>query len=204
MTKNIIICGGSGLIGSTIVDNLKEQNFNIINIDLKKKAGIETIVFNLQDQKQFTKLKEKIFSFFNKIDVFINCSYPKKNMQKKKFHLTDLKRFSQEFNLNINNFLTYNKFFLQIFLKQKYGKIINFSSIYSNFIPRFEIYDNTKMNMPLSYQISKNAINISSKYLAKFYKKKNITINTISPGGVISKQNKKFIKNYSNFTNSKV
>ena len=60
------------------------------------------------------------------------------------------------------------------------------------------------MNMPLSYQISKNAINISSKYLAKFYKKKNITINTISPGGVISKQNKKFIKNYSNFTNSKV
>ena len=39
MTKNIIICGGSGLIGSTIVDNLKEQNFNIINIDLKKKSG---------------------------------------------------------------------------------------------------------------------------------------------------------------------
>jgi NAD(P)-dependent dehydrogenase (short-subunit alcohol dehydrogenase family) len=203
LSKNIVICGGSGLIGSTIVDNLIKENFNVVNIDLKKKKNVQTIIFELNDQKQFPLLKKKIKIFSKKIDVFINCSYPKKNMQKKKFHQISLKDFKEELSGNMNNFLIYNQFFLKIFLRQKHGKILNFSSIYSNFIPRFEIYDNTKMTMPLSYQISKNAINISSKYLAKFYKKKNITFNTISPGGVMSKQSKEFVKNYSKFTNSK-
>ena len=55
--------------------------------------------------------------------------------------------------------------------------------------------------MPLQYLIIKNAIDSMMKYSAKFFLKKNIKINNISPGGILGLyENKKFIKNYTKFT----
>jgi NAD(P)-dependent dehydrogenase (short-subunit alcohol dehydrogenase family) len=95
--------------------------------------------------------------------------------------------------------------FAKHFKKNNINKIINFSSIYGSQIPRFEIYKNTSIKtMPLQYSIIKNSINTLMSHSAKFFLKKNIKINNISPGGVLGlKENTKFVKNYGKFTSDR-
>ena len=53
-------------------------------------------------------------------------------------------------------------------------------------------------------KIAKKAGIISiTKYLAKYYSKKNLKINCISPGGIKNKLPKRFIENYKNHCNTK-
>ena len=69
--------------------------------------------------------------------------------------------------------------------------------------PKFEIYKGTKMSSSIEYSAIKSGIISITKYLAKLYKKQNIRINCISPGGVLDNQPKRFIKQYKKICNSK-
>ena len=59
------------------------------------------------------------------------------------------------------------------------------------------------MNSPIEYSAIKSGIISISKYLAKYYKNKNIRINCISPGGIRNNQSNLFIKKYRKSCNSK-
>ena len=77
-----------------------------------------------------------------------------------------------------------------------------FSSIYGFSSPNFEDYTN-KVYSTVEYGAIKSGIISITKYLAKYYKKKGLKINCISPGGIKDNQEKKFIKNYKKRCNSK-
>jgi NAD(P)-dependent dehydrogenase (short-subunit alcohol dehydrogenase family) len=60
------------------------------------------------------------------------------------------------------------------------------------------------MHSPIEYSAIKSGIISISKYLAKYYRNKNIRINSISPGGIKDiNQPKLFIKRYKESCNSK-
>ena len=73
---------------------------------------------------------------------------------------------------------------IKFFLKQKYGNLILFSSIFGLQSPKFETYKNTKINCPIEYATSKAGIISMTKYLAKLFGSKKIRVNCISPGGI--------------------
>ena len=65
------------------------------------------------------------------------------------------------------------------------------------------IYEKTNMRENITYSSIKGGIINYTRQMASYYGKKNIRINSISPGGVIGpvqgvskKQNKNFIRNY--------
>jgi len=93
-------------------------------------------------------------------------------------------------------FLTTQQF-AKYFYKQGYGNIINMSSIYGVVPPRFEIYKDTNMTNPIEYAAIKSALLHLTKYFAVYFKGKNIRINAISPGGILDRQPKEFLKAYS-------
>ena len=64
-------------------------------------------------------------------------------------------------------------------------------------------YKGTKINSPIEYAAIKAGIINITFYLAKYFKKKNIRVNCVSPGGIFSNQNKIFINNYRKMCNSK-
>jgi len=82
------------------------------------------------------------------------------------------------------------------FQKQGYGNIINISSIYGVISPKFEIYDNTEMTMPVEYAAIKSGMLHLTKYMAKYFKGNNIRVNAISPGGILDSQPEEFLKKY--------
>ena len=59
------------------------------------------------------------------------------------------------------------------------------------------------MITPIEYSAIKSGIISITKYLAKYYQKKNIRVNCVSPGGIKDNQPALFIKRYKQYCNSK-
>ena len=72
------------------------------------------------------------------------------------------------------------------------------SSIYGLIGPDFAIYEGTEMTMPAAYSAIKGGINNLTRYLASYYGKFQIRVNTISPGGIFDNQSKIFVEKYNN------
>ena len=91
----------------------------------------------------------------------------------------------------------------EYFQKQGYGNIINIASIYGVTAPKFEIYENTAMTMPVEYAAIKSAVIHLTKYMAKYLKGSHIRVNSISPGGIFDKQPEAFLSAYKKLCNDK-
>ena len=140
---------------------------------------------------------------YNKIDSVIICIYPRTDKKKiSKFLTSDYKEFSLELNTHLEPYYNLNRIFIDYFKKKGGGSIINFTSIYGSYLPRFEIYKNTKMTMPMYYALAKSSIIMMTRFLAKEFLHSKIRLNSISPG-VFDYQNKKFLKRYSNYCANK-
>lgn len=200
--KNIIIFGSSGLIGASLKKRLCEK-YNIFCFDLKKKESSDFIC-NVKNYDGTEKKIRKLLKKIKKIDGVIICVYPK---IKKKYFNNSLDLNSKELTNEINNhfqpFFNLNKMFIKYFEKKGGGVILNFASIYGSFLPRFDIYKGTRMNMPIYYALVKSSIIMMTKFLAKEYLNKKIRINSISPGGVFDFQHKSFVKRYSKYCANK-
>ena len=84
----------------------------------------------------------------------------------------------------------------------KGGSIIQTSSIYGMSGPDQRIYEGshylgTEINTPAVYSASKAGVIGLTRYLATYWAKHNIRVNTLVPGGVMSGQNEVFQKKYS-------
>lgn len=182
MKKNILLTGSEGLIGSFLREKLKNR-YNVIcyDIKLKKKLNHELIF-------------DKIFS--KKIYAIIFCHgknttpLSKNKRVKKKFLLDENK--IEEF-LETNLYLNI-KIINQYLKTNSFGRVINFSSIYSLRSPKHFIYKN--FSKEIGYSISKAASNMLMKYMGTKFAKKFL-FNSIILGGVHSKDlSNFFLKNY--------
>ena len=138
------------------------------------------------------------FSGKKKIDILINNAATAifSGIEKR----TD-NELSKVYNLNVKSVINIIKYFYINYKKynMKKASIINFGSIYGFLSPDFGIYKNGNRFSAEIYGASKASIIQITKYFAVLFAKKNIRVNSISPGGIINKklQSNKFIKNYS-------
>jgi NAD(P)-dependent dehydrogenase (short-subunit alcohol dehydrogenase family) len=89
------------------------------------------------------------------------------------------------------------------FISQGHGKFIHMSSIQGIAAPKFEHYEGTSMNSTIEYSAVKSGIISMTRWLAKYYKNKNIRVNCVSPGGILDKQPQSFLEKYRNSCTSK-
>ena len=82
------------------------------------------------------------------------------------------------------------------------GSIINIASIYGLVSPDQNLYEYRRIKgenfyKPVAYSVSKSGIINFTKYLAVYWAKKNIRVNTLTIGGVFNNQDGNFLKEYS-------
>lgn len=85
--------------------------------------------------------------------------------------------------------------------KNNYGSIINIASIYGIVSPNQDIYEYKRKDgqlwyKPASYAVTKSAILNLTRYLAIYWAKKNVRVNTLSPAGIFNDQDMKFLEEY--------
>ena len=208
--KVVIVTGGAGLLGRTfcqaIADNggiavvaeydiaiaerlcTSLENASIVpaQVDITDKISVETLI---------TTISKK----YGKIDALVNSAYPRNKNYGKHFFEVTYNDFCENVGMNLGGYFLTSQLFAKYFYEQGYGNIINLASIYGVIAPRFEIYDNTPMTMPVEYAAIKSGLIHLTKYMAKYFKGKNIRVNTISLGGIEDRQPEPFLKAYKDF-----
>ena len=214
INEKIILVTGSGQgIGRSLAENMAELGAFVYCFDIKFPNSIpKNLLKNLfhvkcdiTNIKKFQKSCEKIFLKHQKIDVLINNAYFNPNQSKYSsvsFEKFPLELWNQVLAVNLTGVFLCSQEIGKTMVEQKNGIIVNISSIYGLLGADQRIYGKSNLNSPVSYAATKGAIINLTKYLAAYWSKKNIRVNTLSLGGVVNKSymKKDFIKKYSEKT----
>jgi NAD(P)-dependent dehydrogenase (short-subunit alcohol dehydrogenase family) len=206
--KVVVVTGGLGLLGRAFVQAIVEHGGIAVAADIEAVSGHEWCNSINSDKAVFKEIditsKESIESAidgvqnqFGKIDAVVNNAYPRNKNYGKKFFDVEYSDFCENISMNLGGYFLVSQLFGKYFKEQGDGNIINIGSIYGVGAPKFEIYEGTDMTMPVEYSVIKSGVVHLTRYLAKYFKGKNIRVNCLSPGGVIAKQPDVFIKQYS-------
>ena len=196
--KIIIITGGSGLLGTEIINCLNKNSATVINfeINIKTSEDLKVINCDITNQNSVKTAIKKVITRFGRIDGLINNAYPRTPDWGTIFEEIKYDSWKENIDFQLNSYFYISQQVGIYMIKQQSGSIINMASIYGSVGPDFTLYDNTKMTMPAAYSAIKGGIINFTRYLASYLGKYNINVNTISPGGIYDNQNPVFVENY--------
>ena len=176
--KKILITGATGGIGSAIVKKFSESGGNIFatgtNQEKLKKLKdlypkVHILNFNILNHTQIEEFIDKVANTLNGIDILVNnAGINNDNLSLRMKH----DEWQKVIDINLTSTFYLCKYSLKKMLKNKFGRIINITSIVGH----------TGNLGQSNYAASKAGIVAMSKSLAIEYAKKNININCISPG----------------------
>ena len=201
-SKNIIITGGFGFLGTQITKALLNENANVFVIDIKepkKRAKVKHFKCDITDQNELTNILKFFQSKKIKIDALINnaaVDYPptksKKNNLKLETFTNEL--WEKDISVSLKGSYLCTKIFGSYMAKYKNGTIINISSDLGIIAPDQRIYKNIGFIKPVTYSVIKHGIIGLTKYTASYWGNKNIRCNAIAPGGIYNGQDETFVK----------
>ena len=209
--KIIVVTGGAGLIGQEFVKSIINNNGTAIIADIDENHGkktmnnlsnelntqcIDFVHLDITSKESLINCIEYLNTKYGKIDALVNNAYPRNNNYGKHFFDVEYEDFVENLGLNLGGYFTTSQQFAKFFKTQGYGNIINISSIYGVIAPKFEVYDDTPMTMPVEYASIKSGLIHLTKYMTKYFKGMNIRVNTLSPGGILDNQPESFINEY--------
>jgi NAD(P)-dependent dehydrogenase (short-subunit alcohol dehydrogenase family) len=209
--KVVVITGGAGLIGKEFVKAVVENGGIAVIADINEKIGLEVkealskelnsenidfVKLDITSKNSLVNCIDNLDTKYSRIDALVNNAYPRNKNYGKHFFDVEYSDFVENTGLNLGGYFTASQQFSLYFKKQGYGNIINISSIYGVVAPKFEIYDNTPMTMPVEYAAIKSGLIHLTKYMAKYFKGMNIRVNALSPGGIFDSQPESFLENY--------
>ena len=198
---NVILTGATGVIGNSILNKLieggarilatgtNEENLNKIQ---DKYKSINVLKFDMADHKkieQFVEDCNKVLS--NKIDVLVNNAGI--TLDNLSIRMKD-EEWKKVIDLNLTSTFLITKNVIKKMLKYRNGKIINVTSVvgHSGNIGQ------------VNYAASKAGIIAMSKSMALEYGKKNITVNCVSPGFIISNMTNKITEEHTELLKSRI
>lgn len=211
--KTILVAGAGGLLGTRLVAALLKQGAHVIAADIHVEAMCERLAslgVDLQDTKlsccelDVTK-EENVKAFFNQqtqqIDGAVNATYPRNKTYGKHFFDVSLESFNENLSLHLGSAFLFTQQSAAYFKRQQQPfSLVNISSIYGMIAPKFEIYNNTPMTMPVEYAAIKSAIQHLNKYIVSYVNDSRFRINCVSPGGIYDHQLEAFLQAYKNKT----
>lgn len=198
--KVIVVTGGSGLIGSSILSRLIRDGAICINADLNGVALGNEIVkqCDVTNNASVNQLIADIIKEFGRIDGWVNNAYPRTSDWGAIFEDIELASWRENVDMQLNSIFYISQKVLPIMQKQGNGSMINIASIYGIVGNDFTVYENTGgLTSPAAYSAIKGGLINFSRYLASYFGKYGVRINCVSPGGVVDQQHPNFIQQYS-------
>lgn len=198
--KIILLTGGFGLLGKSILIKLQNEGAFVINADIvaKDTADFSNMYLDITSEDSIQSLFSRIFKKFGRIDGVVNNAYPRTADWGNKFENIKFNSWKQNVDFQLNSYFLVSQTALIYMKENRSGSIVNISSIYGVVGPDFTLYNGTDMTMPAAYSAIKGGLINLTRYLASYFGPYNIRINCVSPGGVLDGQPQTFIDNYNN------
>jgi len=190
------------------VIDLDLKKINSFSNILSKKYHIKSIGIkcDVSDQIQVKKMAIEVEKKLGATDILINNAASKTESLEDYFKPLEeysIDTWREVMDINLSGMYIVAKEIGSRMAKRNQGSIIQTSSIYSSTmasdqrIYKGSKYLNKTINTPAIYAVSKAGVVGLTLHLASYWAKNNVRVNTLSPGGVFSGQNKKFVDSYS-------
>jgi len=218
--KVVLVTGGAGLLGQVFCQAFADSGADVAVVDIddqvaksvaaniatKSGRKVRGIGCDITSPETVSKMVKTVVSELGRIDVLINNAASKGSSLDeffKPFEDYSLQTWREVMSVNIDGlFLVAQEVGKQMKL-QGGGSIIQTSSIYGVVAPDQRIYEGSEyngrpINTPAVYSASKAAVLGLTSYLSTYWANSGIRVNSLTPGGISSGQNKTFDEKYSN------
>jgi len=216
--KTAIVTGATGLLGQQHCLALAGAGANLVLADLNRES-CQALADQLPhgphlalslDVTKPTSLetgKEIILHHFGTIDVLVNNAAvndmfenPALAAEQSKFENYPLNSWLRSLEVNVTGVFLASQIFGKTMAEQGGGSIINIASTYGMVGPDQSLYrmpDGTQaFYKSPAYPVTKGAVLNFTRYLAAYWGKSGVRVNSLSPGGVENGQEDWFIQNY--------
>ncbi len=223
--KVVVITGGAGLIGRRhaqavlegggipVLLDIFEENLRKVKEQFLKEypnASIETFVADITQKDNLEKIRDNLLDKYGHIYGLINnaANNPKmeggsNNMGAIQFHNLPLSIWNDDMAVGLTGAFLCAQVFGTAMEKQGYGVVINVASDYGIISPDQRIYrkegipEEEQIIKPISYSVVKHGLLGMTKYLAVYWAKKGIRVNTLCPASLQNGQDEEFIQKLS-------
>ena len=220
--KNIVITGGAGFLGLYFAEAVSEMGGFPILLDMHQDSidqGLEHLkdqgfradgfVLDITNTKQVINIINQTEYKYQTLDVLINsAAFAMKNLQNggdeyfAPFEDYLLSNWQMSINVNLTGTFLITQIVGRHMKKAQRGSIINIASDVAIISPDHRIYeadvrmnyDGVDFNTPAAYSVSKAGILAFTRYLATYWARDGIRVNSISPAGVFRNQDSKFVE----------
>jgi 3-oxoacyl-[acyl-carrier protein] reductase len=199
--KKIIITGATGGIGNSIVKRLSDAGAKILatGTRLEKLEELKSKFKNTDilkfDISKGDEIEEFIENATKQLGGGLDCLINNAGITQDNLAIRmNIDEWKKVIDINLTSTFLLSKFAVKKMLKNKYGKIINITSVVGH----------TGNLGQANYTASKAGIVAMSKSLAIEYAKKNININCISPGFIKTEMTDKIEEKFKEAIISKI
>jgi NAD(P)-dependent dehydrogenase (short-subunit alcohol dehydrogenase family) len=208
--KVIVVTGGAGLLGRQFCSAVAQHGGVAIVADRDLAAAepvaadisaqfpgrAEAAELDITSKASIAALIERLRSRHARVDAVVNNAYPRNSQYGRRLEEVTYEDFCENVGLHLGGYFLVSQQFAIMFRQQGDGNIVNMSSIYGSIAPRFEVYEGTKMTMPVEYAGIKAGVQHLTVYLAQYFKADGIRANCLSPGGIFDNQPESFVRSY--------
>lgn len=217
-----VVTGGGGLIGMKHAQAIVEGGGIPVLLDIRR-GGVqrvvdslkaeygddtvaETFVTDITDTSALLEVRNILLEKYGHLDALINnaANNPKvedksKNLGAIQFHNFPLDMWNDDIAVGLTGAMLCCQVFGEVMAEAGHGVIINISSDYGIIAPNQNIYrkeglpESEQVVKPVSYSVVKHGIMGLTKYLAVYWAKKGVRVNTLCPASLENGQDSEFI-----------
>lgn len=214
--KVVVVTGGAGLLGKTFSEAIAEHGGIAIvaDVDLQRAEGVARAIrgagkladaqtVDITSEQSVRDLVSSVVARHGRIDAVVNNAYPRSANYGRKVEDVTYVDFCANLCSHLGGYFLVTQQFAMHFRASGGGSVVNMGSIYGSMAPRFEVYADTQMTMPVEYAAIKSGVAQLTRYFAQYYKKAGVRVNTLSPGGIYDRQPDPFLERYTAYSGVK-
>jgi NAD(P)-dependent dehydrogenase (short-subunit alcohol dehydrogenase family) len=198
-----VVTGGAGQLGREIVRGLEERGARVAVFDL----AAERFKVDVTDRSAIEAATEEVMREWAVPHVLINAaaldSPPNAPANEVgPFESYPEQSFDEVMDVNVKGTFFACQVVGGRMAVEGRGSIVNLSSVYGMLSPVQELYDFRRRGgeeffKPVAYSVSKSALYNLTRYLATYWAKSGVRVNTLTLAGVWNEQPEEFLEAYS-------
>jgi len=216
----VVITGCTGVLGMAYCRALARRGAHLVMADLPdrdpvaqaaalaKETGATTlgVACDVNRELDVVSLFNLAIAHFGQVDVVLNnAAATGEHLMKTGDVFSDFEDYplavwEQVLRTNLTGVFLVAREGGKAMLRHGGGSMINVSSVYAVVAPDHRIYGGMPFSSFPAYSAGKAGVHGLTLWLATYWARKGIRVNTLVPGGVFNQQNEEFVQRYSHRT----
>ncbi len=197
-----VVTGGSGQIGREIVRGLEERGARVAVFDLET----ERFRVDVTDRGAIERATDEVAREWGTPHVLVNAAALDSPPDAPPEEVGPVEKYPEEsfdevMDVNVKGTFLCCQVMGARMAAEGRGSIVNISSVYGMLSPVQDLYEFRRRGgeeffKPIAYSVSKSALYNLTRYLATYWAKSGVRVNTLTLAGVWNDQPKEFLEAY--------